>query len=230
MGWRDTLKVGAAEKESGSSDSQVRDARISHIAQKLETGGDCADCADIAYGDSKQNAPNQNPEEIQSRLMEVLANACKGLEITPKAVHEALSPEDVEDWQRGEFSQEALTAFAGLLVDRRLMDEGKRPPSFTENGYCQQCGPVYLWSGGVVLGCPWCFNRAAGRPIPRPGSVRCGECRHFERITHPYQHPHLGHCAVGEPEAIVGLWDGDRRYCLRYLPTETVNKEQENGK
>ncbi len=44
--------------------------------------------------------------------------------------------------------------------------------------------------------------------------VICGDCIHFERIDHP----HLGHCAKGEPEAIAGLWDTDRRYCERFLP------------
>lgn len=37
----------------------------------------------------------------------------------------------------------------------------------------------------------------------------CGGCIHFERI----EHPHLGCCAIGEPEAIAGLWDTDQRYC-----------------
>jgi len=45
-------------------------------------------------------------------------------------------------------------------------------------------------------------------------SIACGDCIHFERIDHP----HLGHCAKGEPEAISGLWDTDRRYCERFLP------------
>lgn len=43
--------------------------------------------------------------------------------------------------------------------------------------------------------------------------ITCGECLHFERIDHP----HLGHCAKGEPEAIAGLWDSDRRYCDKFL-------------
>ncbi|MFQ5643988.1 MAG: hypothetical protein ACE5FQ_09835 [Thiogranum sp.] len=44
--------------------------------------------------------------------------------------------------------------------------------------------------------------------------VRCGDCIHFNRIDHP----HLGHCAKGEPEAVAGLWDTDRRYCDCFLP------------
>jgi hypothetical protein len=43
--------------------------------------------------------------------------------------------------------------------------------------------------------------------------ITCGECLHFERIDHP----RLGHCAKGEPEAIAGLWDSDRRYCDKFL-------------
>lgn len=56
--------------------------------------------------------------------------------------------------------------------------------------------------------------------VPEPVTLNhpntCGECVHFERITEPFRHPHLGHCAKGEPEAIAGLWDTDRRYCERF--------------
>jgi len=54
--------------------------------------------------------------------------------------------------------------------------------------------------------------------VPEPATVNhpmtCGGCIHFERIDHPY----LGYCAKGEPEAIAGLWDTDRRYCERFFP------------
>jgi len=43
-------------------------------------------------------------------------------------------------------------------------------------------------------------------------SITCYDCIHFERINHP----NLGHCARGEPEAISGLWDTDNRYCKQY--------------
>jgi hypothetical protein len=42
--------------------------------------------------------------------------------------------------------------------------------------------------------------------------TRCGDCGYFKRIDHP----HLGHCATGEPEPLAGLWDSDRRYCAQY--------------
>jgi hypothetical protein len=50
-------------------------------------------------------------------------------------------------------------------------------------------------------------------PITQNHSITCRGCIHFTRI----EHPHLGHCTKGEPEAIAGLWDTDPRYCERYL-------------
>jgi hypothetical protein len=55
-------------------------------------------------------------------------------------------------------------------------------------------------------------------PVTTNHPMTCGNCIHFERITKPFRHPHLGRCAKGEPEAIAGLWDTDRRYCEHFLP------------
>ena len=50
-------------------------------------------------------------------------------------------------------------------------------------------------------------------PSPEPDyTATCGACRHFQRIDHP----NLGHCVKGEPEAPAGLWDTDRRWCMKY--------------
>lgn len=49
--------------------------------------------------------------------------------------------------------------------------------------------------------------------VPIRERITCGECAHYERIAHP----HLGHCTKGEPEAIAGLWDSDRRYCEQFF-------------
>ena len=60
----------------------------------------------------------------------------------------------------------------------------------------------------------YCLEQA--RQIPPPPepdyTATCGACRHFQRIDHP----NLGHCAQGEPEAPAGLWDTDRRWCMKY--------------
>ena len=157
-------------------------------------------------------------EQESSKLLEALADVCKGLDIKPAEVKEALAAEDIDDWRKGAISADTLAAFARSQVQRRKMDQGKRPDHYTEQATCKHCGPIWLWFSGEVLGCPWCWNRAADKPIPRPCSVRCGDCIHFERIQSPHGHPHPGHCAKGESEAIAGLWDTDRRYCTRFLP------------
>ena len=132
-----------------------------------------------------------------------------------------------EDWPEVRDDPAVFQALAHAVVTHRQRERGKCPPGWTAHCKCAGCGPVFLWTGSRarVLGCPRCFNRAEGRPIPRPVVVTCGTCRHFRRI----EHPHLGHCAVGEPEAIAGLWDTDRRGCARWLPLDENTGDEAHG-
>jgi hypothetical protein len=198
MSWREVLGVAIPRDTPYTQNT--------HNTQKCPEPSNSADIAYFAEEDSK--------------LLEALANATRGLFITPAEVRDALAPEDIEDWNRGDIGAETLAAFARSLVQRREMDQGKVPSHYTERAICRRCGPIWLWFSGEVLGCPWCWNRATGKSIPRPCSVHCGDCIHFERIDHP----HLGHCAKGEPKAIAGLWDSDRRYCEKY---QTIQNEGE---
>ena len=74
------------------------------------------------------------------------------------------------DWPAVRDRPEALDALSHLLTIRALRERGERPGHYTRASTCAACGPVWLWEGAParVLGCPWCFNRVAGRPIPRP--------------------------------------------------------------
>jgi hypothetical protein len=47
-----------------------------------------------------------------------------------------------------------------------------------------------------------------------PTLVACRGCIHFQRIDHP----HLGHCSQGQPEAVAGNWDDDCRWCEEFSP------------
>ncbi|MCG7926290.1 MAG: hypothetical protein JAY67_12175 [Candidatus Thiodiazotropha taylori] len=198
MSWRETLGVTPSAESPYTHNSQN--------TQKPNETGNCADIADSAYRDSEQES---------SKLLEALADACRGLDITPAKVKEALAAEDIDDWRQGVISACTLATFARSLVQRREMDQGKRPEHYTEQATCKHCGPIWLWLAGEVQGCPWCWNRVSNRPIPRPCSVQCGNCLAFERSNHP----HLGYCAKGESAAIAGLWDTDQRYCDQYLPS-----------
>ncbi|MET0107209.1 MAG: hypothetical protein ABW072_19005 [Sedimenticola sp.] len=62
------------------------------------------------------------------------------------------------------------------------------------------------------------WSEEVPKPVTLSHTTSCDECVHFERITEPFRHPHLGHCDKNEPEAIAGLWDTDRRYCEHFLP------------
>jgi hypothetical protein len=127
--------------------------------------------------------PTPNPtesREIASRLLEVLARICKGLSITPTVVLQALSPTDIVDWNCGDVDDDTLRAFATALEWRRDREQGRRPACDSEQTTCKQCGPIWSWFADEVAGCPWCRNRIARCPIPRPIRVTCGSCVRFE--------------------------------------------------
>ncbi len=105
----------------------------------------------------------------QHSLTEVLGVAVSNLPISSGEVIEALAPEDIEDWHKGFLTIETLQAFAGSLSQQRQMAQGIVPDHYTERAICKGCGPVWLWFSGVVDGCPWCWNKVPGRPIPNPG-------------------------------------------------------------
>jgi hypothetical protein len=206
MSWRETLGVTTSAKTPYAHNSQN--------AQKPIDTGNCADIAGSAY---------RGLDQQTSRLLETLSDACKGVDITPAEVKEALAPEDIEDWRNGAISDDTLAAFARSLEKRRKMNLGKRPTHYTEQATCNYCGPIWLWFSGKVLTCPWCWNRLKDMPIPRPSPICCGDCIHFRRVGHP----NLGHCGKGEPEAIAGLLDMEQRYCERFLPKpQQTNNDQ----
>jgi len=137
MSWRETLGIAEAADEPH--------AHNPHNAQKSAMPGNSADSADSASAVAGEAA---------SKLLESLTDACRDLPITPAAVRDALAPEDIEDWRKGEITRETLAAFARSLVQRPDMGEGKRPAHYTERATCKHCGPIWLWFFGEVLGCP----------------------------------------------------------------------------
>lgn len=64
----------------------------------------------------------------------------------------------------------ACLAYARALLDTADRRDGYQPRGWAQASTCAGCGPVWLWHGAPahVLACPWCFNRAAGLPMPSP--------------------------------------------------------------
>jgi len=156
-----------------------------------------------------------NIVESESKLLEVLASICRDLTISPSEVRNSLAKEDLTDWCNSKISRDTLFVFAKSHAHRKELNQGKVPSHYKKIATCIRCGPIWYDTTATITSCPWCYNRLANKPIPRPIDTCCIDCKHFERIDHP----HLGHCTKGQPEAIVGLWDTDKRYCERYLPS-----------
>ena len=75
-----------------------------------------------------------------------------------------------EDWTDLEANPAMLEAFAEIVATRTMREKGKVPPSYTSTTFCRGCNatvPIFEGVAPTVEGCPWCFNRVAGRPVPR---------------------------------------------------------------
>lgn len=96
--------------------------------------------------------------------------------VNPALVH-ALHADDLAACAG--LSADALRAYVLMLHESAQRARGARLPSETAAVTCLHCGPVWaapevaavapiVRGAPLLLGCPWCFNRRAGRPIPRP--------------------------------------------------------------
>lgn len=143
MSWRDIL--------GGDAPARPHNLHNPHNCTSTRSSGDCED--------------NEAKEAI---LVGAFTLAYRDLPIDPGRVRSALDPADVADWHQGRLSTDAFVAFAKSLAQRDQIEQGVVPPHYREQAVCTHCGPVWLWFSGEVDGCPWCRNRLAGRPIPRP--------------------------------------------------------------
>lgn len=112
------------------------------------------------------------PELLKYLLLtQILENA--GIEasgggwlVTIDELQRALSEDDLLDSEL--MTAKGLEALAHAVRTTRMREQGQIPPGWTATTSCRHCGPVPIWEGCAlnVQGCPWCFNRVAGRPIP----------------------------------------------------------------
>ena len=74
-----------------------------------------------------------------------------------------------DDWPLIKNDCESLFAFRQALITRRMIERGEVPEHYTGSTNCRWCGFVPIFEGcpSEVQGCPWCFNRIRGFPIPR---------------------------------------------------------------
>ncbi len=73
-----------------------------------------------------------------------------------------------EDWEKIVNDPAQLKSFADLLAISEMRERGIVPDHYKAETECKHCGPVPIFEDmpGKVQGCPWCFNRIKGLPIP----------------------------------------------------------------
>lgn len=75
--------------------------------------------------------------------------------------------EDFENNLEG-VAQEEVPVVMEMIAIAKMRLSGSVPPHYTGQTTCKHCGPVPIFEGAgpYVNGCPWCFNRHSGLPIP----------------------------------------------------------------
>ena len=113
--------------------------------------------------------------EIQHRLKQNKSSLLSLLRLPGQPELYGLTLDDLEEiagaeWPEVRDHPKQLEAFAHMVATRRLRELGEVPQHYSTVTRCDGCGPVWLWPGAPnrVMACPWCFNRFAGRPVPRP--------------------------------------------------------------
>jgi len=76
-----------------------------------------------------------------------------------------------EDWPDIKDDPEMIKILADSICIRHMRESGEIPPDYIHKAICDGCGPVWLFVTGHVQGCPWCFNRKNGLPIPTPATT-----------------------------------------------------------
>jgi hypothetical protein len=112
------------------------------------------------------NALRVRPRSAVTGELRALIRSNKEQLLDHLHLREAAGP----DWTAIKDDDQALAALRAALEAHRCRQQGTPPPDYTQPARCAGCGPVLLWSGAPssVQACPWCSNRAAGKPIPRP--------------------------------------------------------------
>lgn len=154
-------------------------------------------------------ANGHEAEALRARLLELAEFEC----LEPTLVHRL---DDADLAACAGLGDEVLIAYLRALDAAARMDAGMAPTGWTAARYCRLCGPVLLWPDcpPIVLACPWCFRRKAGRYVPRP-QVQCADCVHFIRCE---RNPlgGGGDCSKG----LGGHWPKQRHRCTGFEPLE----------
>ena len=74
-----------------------------------------------------------------------------------------------DDWAELSKDPAQLIAFASLEATRQIRESGAIPDSYVAMSLCDGCQrdvPIFVGCPPIISGCPWCFNRIKGLPMP----------------------------------------------------------------
>lgn len=151
------------------ADLRRRGVRIEPDGDALDIEGPESVITDALLADVRAHKPALLRLLDPPGLSAVLAAACAPLGLDPAVLRAELGAQDLGDFAAGELTPDALAAWAWAITIRRMRERGEVPAHYTAVTHCQGCGPVPIFPGtpDVVEACPWCFNRVAGRALPK---------------------------------------------------------------
>ncbi len=63
------------------------------------------------------------------------------------------------DWSEVAGNPYILARYVNLIREAKMIAAGVVPPSFSDTGYCRNCGEVPLdFATKPLVGCPWCHS------------------------------------------------------------------------
>ena len=160
MDWR-ALMSGATARQVNTGLSSESYDQYDHNDQNQASSGSFGHIGHIGHGGVAQ-PPVSEPANP------AIAEIADRHGLTLSELQQAAGP----DWCDVEANIKLADALADAVKTRRMRERGQVPPNYTSVTVCAGCGPVPVWPDCPehVLACPWCFNRAAGKPIPTPDS------------------------------------------------------------
>ncbi len=70
--------------------------------------------------------------------------------------------------KNGELTEQEIPTAEDMVAITQMRQRGIIPDHYTATTNCKHCGPVPIFEGcwPESDGCPWCFNRLRGLPMP----------------------------------------------------------------
>ncbi len=116
------------------------------------------------YGDFENHNPPTDKTDKTSKKSQALTDK------TAKRGSVSFGSEwsELLENKNGELDARQVPVAADLVAIVEMRERGVVPDHYTSETECKHCGPVPIFEGcpPQVDGCPWCFNRLRGLPVP----------------------------------------------------------------